>query len=105
MALGILSSLKGEDAEGNVSPEELAMDPEKQGGPRRGSRIDKPITKPIVMGGDTSDTETQTSVGKQMELEADNAIKYRTCSWQKVNYAVSFAYALIVPSLALLSAS
>lgn len=23
------------------------------------------------------------SVGKQMELEAENAIKYRTCSWQK----------------------
>lgn len=24
------------------------------------------------------------TVGKQVELESDNAIKYRTCSWQKV---------------------
>jgi hypothetical protein len=27
------------------------------------------------------------SVGKQVELEAENAIKYRTCSWQKVRLA------------------
>ncbi len=32
-----------------------------------------------------SDTESALSVGKQMELEANNAIKYRTCSWPKVN--------------------
>lgn len=35
-----------------------------------------------VMG--ESDAESQLSVGKQLELEATNSIKYRTCSWQKV---------------------
>lgn len=32
-----------------------------------------------------SQLESGLSVGKQMEMEADNAIKYRTCSWQKVH--------------------
>lgn len=36
-----------------------------------------------VMGGE-SDQDSQLGVGKQLELEATNAIKYRTCSWQKV---------------------
>lgn len=60
------------------------------GGGRKMSRIDKPITKSIggLNGGNdlTSDdaTDPSISVGKQMELEAGNAIKYRTCSWQKV---------------------
>ncbi|MCJ1475612.1 hypothetical protein MMC13_004275 [Lambiella insularis] len=31
-----------------------------------------------------SDAESAMSVGKQMELEATNSIKYRTCSWPKV---------------------
>ena len=35
-----------------------------------------------VMG--ESDTDSQLSVGKQLELEATNSIRYRTCSWQKV---------------------
>ena len=59
------------------------------------SRIDAPVTKSIAgnLSGrpgaetdlyDDSGTETSVSVGKQMELEAGNAIKYRTCSWQKV---------------------
>ncbi|KAI9882786.1 MAG: hypothetical protein M1823_005465 [Watsoniomyces obsoletus] len=33
-----------------------------------------------------SDSESALSVGKQLELEANNAIKYRTCSWPKVNH-------------------
>ena len=36
-----------------------------------------------VMGGE-SDRDSQLGVGKQLELEATNSIKYRTCSWQKV---------------------
>jgi hypothetical protein len=52
------------------------------------NRIDRPITKSIT--GDSamgdSSTDVSVSIGKQMELEADNAIKYRTCSWQKVCY-------------------
>lgn len=61
------------------------------------NRIDRPITKSIT--GDTamedSSTDVSVSIGKQMELEADNAIKYRTCSWQKVCFG-SFVYLLPV---------
>ncbi len=32
-----------------------------------------------------SDEDSVMSVGKQLELESTNSIKYRTCSWQKVN--------------------
>ena len=32
-----------------------------------------------------SDEDSMMSVGKQMELESSNSIKYRTCSWQKVS--------------------
>ena len=38
------------------------------------------VAAPGVVG----DSESEMSVGKQMELEATNSIKYRTCSWQKV---------------------
>jgi len=54
------------------------------------NRIDRPLTKSIT--GDSamgdSSTDVSVSIGKQMELEADNAIKYRTCSWQKVCHLV-----------------
>lgn len=71
----------------------FTSDTEKQGGQpagaRKMSRIDRPVTKSIsgsVAGRDMVDddmTDTSVSVGKQMELEAGNAIKYRTCSWYK----------------------
>ena len=32
-----------------------------------------------------ADSDSQLSVGKQLELEATNSIKYRTCSWQKAS--------------------
>ncbi len=32
-----------------------------------------------------SDEDSVMSVGKQLELESTNSIKYRTCSWQKVS--------------------
>ena len=35
--------------------------------------------------GRDSDTDSAMSVGKQIELEATSSIKYRTCSWPKVN--------------------
>jgi len=63
-------------------------DPEQQAGygsQRRMSRIDKAVTKPIA-GNELSDDSSGISVGKQMELESSNAIKYRTCSWQKVRF-------------------
>lgn len=31
------------------------------------------------------ESDSNASVGRQIELEAGNAIKYRTCSWQKVD--------------------
>lgn len=56
------------------------------------NRIDGPITKPIggenVLNDDATDSDV--SIGKQMEKEAGNAIKYRTCSWQKVRYSLPF---------------
>jgi len=58
--------------------------------PRKMNRIDGPITKPIggenVRNDDATDSDV--SIGKQMEMEAGNAIKYRTCSWQKVRYSI-----------------
>ena len=41
------------------------------------------IAGPGIIG--DSDAESAMSVGKQIELEASCAIKYRTCSWPKVN--------------------
>lgn len=35
-------------------------------------------------------------VGKQIELEAGNSIKYRTCSWQKVLFIVLFLIVTII---------
>lgn len=54
-------------------------------GKRRGSRLGGPLkssTNPAAMV--DSDGESALDVAKQMEMEAGNAIKYRTCSWQKV---------------------
>jgi hypothetical protein len=42
-------------------------------------RVEKPSRADMDDSSDQSIT-----VGKQMELEAENAIKYRTCSWPKV---------------------
>jgi len=44
------------------------------------SRVGGPI--PGIVG--DSDADSALSVGKQLELEATNSIKYRTCSWPKV---------------------
>ena len=50
-------------------------------GARKMSRIGGPI--PGIVG--ESDADSAISVGKQMELESTNSIKYRTCSWPKVS--------------------
>jgi hypothetical protein len=36
------------------------------------------------------ESETSVSVGKQMQMEAENAIKYRTCSWYKVRFLILY---------------
>jgi hypothetical protein len=71
MAIGIFGN-KGADArsDSNSSNNEK-KDPEL-------GRIESPSRRDIDDSSDASIT-----VGKQMELEAGNAIKYRTCSWQK----------------------
>lgn len=73
---------------GDFAPDQAAAE---NGGaksqPRKMSRIDAPVTKSITGEGQLDDDATDNSVaiGKQMEMEAGNAIKYRTCSWQKVS--------------------
>ena len=59
------------------------------GGPRRMSRLDRPMISSIsgsIDGRASMDgtNEVDISIGKQVEMEAGNAIQYRTCSWQKV---------------------
>ena len=96
MALGgLLGGKKGASSPAaaeydSTSPrdEKAVYDYESQGaagGGRRMSRIDAPRSGSIVSAsGGPEDGEASVSIGKQKELEADNAIKYRTCSWQKV---------------------
>jgi hypothetical protein len=36
-------------------------------------------------------SSTTESVGRQIELESENTIKYRTCSWQKVGFTSKLA--------------
>lgn len=58
----------------------FAADPEKGDTKvRKMSRVGGPI--PGIAG--DSDVDSTLSVGKQLELEQTNSIKYRTCSWQK----------------------
>ena len=63
----------------------FASDPEKGDTKvRKMSRVGGPISSIV---GD-SDVDSTVSVGKQLELEQTNSIKYRTCSWQKVETAL-----------------
>lgn len=77
MALGFLSSKKGSDARSNSSRSSDNKDNLAMTDPERG-RAEKP------RGGDVDDSDESFTIGRQMEMEADNAIKYRTCSWPKV---------------------
>ena len=85
MALGIFSSSSDKDLSNDdlkKNSEDL-RDAEKQstevGGGRRMSRIGGVNRQDMA-----SDDEQSISVGKQIEMESGNAIKYLTCSWQKV---------------------
>lgn len=44
---------------------------------------DKDLESQPKAPGDLSDSDSG-EIGRQIELESDNSIKYRTCSWQKV---------------------
>ena len=45
----------------------------------KGRKMSRVAGAPIT----DSDEDSVMSVGKQLELESSNSIKYRTCSWQK----------------------
>lgn len=75
----------------------FSSDPEKQQSeatPRKMSRIDKPLSGSIADPNRVSADESgaDVSIGKQMEAEAGNAIKYRTCSWQKTAFLLFSEY-------------
>jgi hypothetical protein len=71
MAIGLFGS-KGDAHRDSNSSNDFKDDVEQ-------GRLEKPSRKDMDDSSDQSIT-----VGKQMELEAENAIKYRTCSWPKV---------------------
>jgi hypothetical protein len=89
MAMNFLTKASPEtanDANEIEKPQNAAgLDPERQG-----SRKMRRIDKPVVM----SDSDSSLSVGEQIELEKENAIQYRTCSWQKVSFVVAFGYVM-----------
>ena len=62
-------------ARNELDPHSLDLEASQK---RKTSRIGGPVA-----GDSSSDDEVPITIGKQMELEANNAIKYRTCSWQK----------------------
>lgn len=51
-------------------------------GGKRMNRIDGPMKRRNSTAGD--DSSADLTVGKQIEMESENAIQYRTCSWPKV---------------------
>ncbi|KAF2430532.1 hypothetical protein EJ08DRAFT_588882 [Tothia fuscella] len=63
----------------NNEKQNTSFDPEKQTA-RRPSRIAPPRRGSAIS---LNDTDSSLSVGALIEAEKDNAIKYRTCSWQK----------------------
>ncbi|KAI9750672.1 MAG: hypothetical protein M4579_006368 [Chaenotheca gracillima] len=69
------------DAGNESSPSGDRYDQEKLGARgRKMSRIADPLPG---LGAEVSDSDSGLSVGKQMEMESGNSIKYRTCSWPK----------------------
>lgn len=58
-----------------------------------GSDEESQTRRPSVVGDVVVDRAT---IGKQLELEAESAIKYRTCSWQKVSLVRSWRPSLVL---------
>jgi hypothetical protein len=77
MALGLFGS-KGDARRNSNSSDDKSSSNEKGTDPELG-RIEKPSRRDL-----DDDSDGSITVGKQMAMEAENAIKYRTCSWQKV---------------------
>jgi hypothetical protein len=88
MALGFSSkSEKAEKADSQSSNEKAPIDnydPERtvfRGKPM--NRIDGPLKARTGSITPADDSSGDFSIGKQIEMEAENAIQYRTCSWPK----------------------
>jgi hypothetical protein len=77
MALGIFAS-KGDAQRNSDSSDGNVAKPDKTYDPESG------LSEKNYRGDIDSDSSNSITVGKQIEMEAENAIKYRTCSWQKV---------------------
>lgn len=77
---------------GAFQPANKEADPERRMstnvGGRKLSRIGPPPKLGSIAAGSDSGDEQQ----RLMELEADNAIKYRTCSWQKTAFLLFSEY-------------
>lgn len=95
MALGRKSKVVADDTN-NISSldekRELHRDPPLETGvygydveknEERSRKMNR-VGGPKAIGLSDTDEDSVVSVGKQVEMEASNAIKYRTCSWQKV---------------------
>lgn len=79
-------------AGGFVPGENTEKDAETLGSPfRKYSRIGPAI-------GVSADSDSdKVDIGRQIELEADAAIKYRTCSWQKVGSFTPSGAQMLIP--------
>ena len=75
------SEPKGEDQRSHTSERQSSSASENGDPPLCKSKLDP--ESQIPQGAINSDSESG-DVGRQIELEAGNSIKYRTCSWQKV---------------------
>ena len=72
------------------SPPGYNYDSEEQG--PNGNKLMNRIGPPLA-GTVTGDTDSDSvDVGKLVELESNNAIKYRTCSWPKVDTLLTFPF-------------
>ncbi|KAF2653906.1 hypothetical protein K491DRAFT_498491 [Lophiostoma macrostomum CBS 122681] len=87
MALGFSSKAgKAESQSSNEKTPTDNYDPERtvlRGKPM--NRIDGPLkARAASVSAGADDASGDFSIGKQIEMEAENAIQYRTCSWPKV---------------------
>ncbi|KAI4240582.1 MAG: hypothetical protein L6R40_005070 [Gallowayella cf. fulva] len=94
MALGRKSNVVADDSNNIASLDEKRephRDPALETGvygydvektEERGRKMSR-LGGPSAIGITDADSDSVVSVGKQVEMEASNAIKYRTCSWQK----------------------
>ena len=93
MALGFSSKAEKADSQSdnekapidNYDPETAAVRAPRGLGGKPMNRIDGPLkARSGSLAGVDDSSSNDFSIGKQIEMEAENAIQYRTCSWPKV---------------------